>query len=319
MNDHVELGSRRILKPGRWRWLRAIAWMFMLLVLVIGPAILVSAVFYAGGALMYGLPVTQMMEAPGPVHFAAMTAMSLTALATYAGWVRVGEERVPRELAVRPAIPELLAGLALGFLMMGTIVVIMWSAGWVTITAVAPDRVWRALAMAIESGVVEEVAVRLIIFRLLWRAIGPWFALPLSSLVFGVLHIVNPGATWFAALCITVEAGVMLATFYVLTGRLWVSIGLHAGWNFTQGWILGAPVSGTDFFDGGPLDLRPMEGVPEILSGGTFGPEASLAALLVGSGVGALTLWNAWRRGRLVTRDEAEPPRLAPSGAQESS
>jgi membrane protease YdiL (CAAX protease family) len=41
-----------------------------------------------------------------------------------------------------------------------------------------------------------------------------------------------------------VEAGLMLASFYLLTGRLWMSIGVHAAWNFTQGWLWGARVSG---------------------------------------------------------------------------
>ena len=91
----------------------------------------------------------------------------------------------------------------------------------------------------------------------------------------------------------------MLAGFYILTGRVWAAIGVHAGWNFTQGWIYGAAVSGTSGFEGGPLDVEPVRGVSEIISGGGFGPEASFAGLLVGTSVGALTLWMAWKRGRL--------------------
>jgi hypothetical protein len=54
---------------------------------------------------------------------------------------------------------------------------------------------------------------------------------------------------------------------------------MHAAWNFVQGWVFGAVVSGTTEISGGPLSLRPVQGVPELLSGGGFGPEASLAAL----------------------------------------
>jgi membrane protease YdiL (CAAX protease family) len=244
-----------------------------------------------------------------------MLAMALASLLAYAGWVRVGERREADELALRPAPGELIAGLAIGGAMMSAVVLIMWAAGWAMITPVTPTRVWRALGMAIESGVVEEVAMRLIVFRLLWRAFGPWTALALSALLFGILHIVNPGSSLFAALCIAVEAGVMLAAFYILTGRLWVSIGVHAGWNFTQGWVFGAAVSGTDFFDGGPLDFEPMQAVPAFLSGGAFGPEASLAALVVGTGVGVATLLIARRRGRFVARDEVTFVAAAPQPA----
>lgn len=68
----------------------------------------------------------------------------------------------------------------------------------------------------------------------------------LDAVLFGAGHIPNPGATVFTTAAIALEAGIMLAAFYALTGRLWVSIGFHAAWNFTQGYIFGAAVSGGD-------------------------------------------------------------------------
>jgi hypothetical protein len=152
----------------------------------------------------------------------------------------------------------------------------------------------------------EEVILRAIILRLLWRAFGPWAAFALSAALFGAAHLGNPNASVFAAICIAVEAGVMLGAFYALTGRLWVSIGVHAAWNFTQGYIFGAAVSGTDFGPAiGASTARP--GFADYLTGGPFGPEASLPALAVGTGVGVVVLLMAWKAGRFSRPVEPSP------------
>jgi hypothetical protein len=50
--------------------------------------------------------------------------------------------------------------------------------------------------------VIEEVLMRLVIFRLIWRVAGVWPALLLTALLFGGLHLSNPDASAFAALCL---------------------------------------------------------------------------------------------------------------------
>ncbi|HEY0311072.1 MAG TPA: CPBP family intramembrane glutamic endopeptidase [Allosphingosinicella sp.] len=192
----------------------------------------------------------------------------------------------------------------------------MWAGGWVSIAGQPVTAIWKAVAESIQSGILEELLFRLVVFRLLWRAFGIWAALGLSALLFGALHLMNPNASLFAAVCIAIEAGLMLAAFYILTGRLWVSIGVHAGWNFTQGWVFGAAVSGTSNFAGGPLSFHPVPGVAPILSGAGFGPEASLAGLAVGTAVGAAALHRAWKRGRLTAIDAGTGPIVGrPAGA----
>src|SRR5512139_3757177 len=317
MNNPIELGSRRVLAPGRYRWVRAVAWAIDLLTAVLVTSAVVAALAYAGGAMLAHTPAAQIPGGvPGWVHLAALCLMALTALATYWWLVRLGEGRSPSELALSRAAPELLIGLAIGAAMMAVTVALMWAGGWVSLSASPVTTVSRAVALSIQSGVVEEVLFRLIVLRLLSRAFGPVAALASSAFIFGALHVMNPNATWFAAVCIMIEAGIMLAGFYILTGRLWVSIGVHASWNFTQGWVFGAAVSGTSMFAGGPLSFRPLPGAPAFLSGDGFGPEASLAGLLVGTSVGALTLWLAWKRGRFQAgaRDEgaAAPAVAAP-------
>ena len=68
----------------------------------------------------------------------------------------------------------------------------------------------------------------------------------MTSALFGIAHIFNPNATWFSSFGIAVEAGVLLGGAYMLTRSLWLPMGLHAAWNFTQGEIFDVPVSGID-------------------------------------------------------------------------
>jgi membrane protease YdiL (CAAX protease family) len=93
----------------------------------------------------------------------------------------------------------------------------------------------------------------------------------LSSLVFSLLHLINPYASLYSVVGIFL-AGVFLAYACLRTGELWLAIGLHAGWNFFQGSVFGFPVSGL-----GLNSLINMELTgPELLTGGFFGPEAGL-------------------------------------------
>ena len=91
----------------------------------------------------------------------------------------------------------------------------------------------------------EELLFRGILFRWIEEFGGSWAALIVTSVLFGAAHLVNPNATYIAAVGIAVEAGVMLGAAYMLTRSLWFPMGIHAAWNFTQGEIFDIPVSGT--------------------------------------------------------------------------
>jgi membrane protease YdiL (CAAX protease family) len=233
----------------------------------------------------------------------AAIAGSIALVATYWVAVRLGERRKVPELDLRRAPSDLLLGLGIGTALMTAIVGALWMFGWVVIEPRTVDGVALALRDSIRSGVLEELVLRLVIFRLLWRAIGIWPALAGAALLFGVLHLANPDSSLFAAACLIAGEGIGIG-LYLLTGRIWAPIGMHAGWNFAQGWIFGAVVSGTSEIGGGPLVLHPAKGVPDALSGGGFGPEASWAALIVSLLASAAFLFEAWRRGCFAAMDE---------------
>lgn len=290
----MERGERRILHDGRWLPLRSLAWLVLL--------------FYLTAAA-FGLPLQAGVDLLPPeradLQFAATLIASACAFVVYALAVRLGEGRQPNELALRPALKGLVVGVALGLLLMAILMAVMALSGIYTITWVGLVPVWGGLLLAVQAAVTEELWMRALLFRLLWRAFGPLPAFALSALAFGALHLANPGATLVAGATVTL-AGLMFCALYALTGRLWVPIGLHLAWNFAQGSLFGAAVSGGQL--GNSVAHSTARKATEAwLTGGAFGPEASVLALLLISlvTVGALVL--AHRTGRFVAPPGPQP------------
>ena len=151
--------------------------------------------------------------------------------------------------------------------------------------------------MAVSSGVFEELLFRGVLFGSIERMFGSWAALVVSSLVFGLVHLMNPQGTLEGALFIAVEAGILLAGAYMLTGRLWMSMGFHFAWNYTQEAIFSGIVSGTDAAPG--LIKATING-PDLLTGGSFGLESSVLALAVCTTTGIILVIKAVKRGKIV-------------------
>lgn len=282
----LEVGHGRFLHPGPLRWLRAIGWMLLL-----------SFVFGFGYALIQGLPNEV------PFDTLRVLAVCVVLFGLYAVIVWLCEGQWPPELKLSAAPLELLAGGAVGTAMMAVVVGLLCLIGVYEVSGPHAGAPWRMATIAIESGFIEELLFRAIIARLMMRAFGAWPSLVLQAALFGAVHMGNPNATPVAAVAIAVEAGLMLAAFYMLTGRLWVSIGVHAAWNFTQGWLWGAPVSGTPRTPS-LLISGPKPGAPEFLSGGAFGPEASLPCIVVGTSMAIVVLWWAWKKGNFKAKPD---------------
>lgn len=226
------------------------------------------------------------------------SAVSAIFVAVYVAFCRWIEGRPSAaELAPSKMAVELPIGLATGLLLFSAVVgVIAAFGGYRIIGHNGPQVLIPALAISILSGFTEEIFFRGFFFRLTEKWLGTWIALVLSAALFGALHLGNPNASLLAAIAIMLEAGIMLAAIYMLTRRLWMAIGLHAAWNFAQGGIYGIAVSG------GAMDglLRPDMRGPDLLTGGAFGAEASLPAIIVATAFGLALLYVAWRRGRFM-------------------
>jgi len=298
MTQLVELGSERWLKPGRYRRVRALAWLIVLAILCVLTFNIAADTTLRLAGLLSGEPFTTRAAAPSGARLTAVLVGSIAMLGVYGLAVRLGEDRAAGEIGLKPMLKELPVGIAIGGAIMTIIIAILWSAGWAVIEAGPVTGVAEAMKQAVQSAVIEETLMRLVIFRMLWRAFGVWPGLIATALLFGGLHLSNPDASLFGAVCLIAGEGIG-AGLYLLTGRVWMSIGMHAGWNFALGWVFGSAVSGLDSFASGPFRTHPAEGVATLLSGGGFGPEASVAALVVSLAGSAICLTLALRKGRL--------------------
>lgn len=217
----------------------------------------------------------------------------------YKAWRKWGEGQDDTEFTLQGAGKELGQGLLLGFLLFsGMTGIVALLGGFEVLGLRGMGQLWPMITMAILSGFYEEVIFRGIMFRHVETMLGSWAALVITSAFFGLAHIANPGATWFSSFAIALEAGILLGGAYMLTRRLWLPVGIHAAWNFTQGWLFSIPVSGGD----APLGLLITRRVgPEWLTGGDFGLEASAVAMVVATLAGLVML------ARAIQRDGTRP------------
>lgn len=204
------------------------------------------------------------------------------------------ERRKVEEFPSHHAVRHLLRGTGLGVLMSGATVGILALFGAYTITGWGSISGMLAVAgMMCAIAVSEEVFFRGVVFRLLRGRWGTPVALGVSAILFGLVHLVNPDASLWGAFAIMIEAGIMLGAAYLATGSLWLAIGVHFGWNFATTGLFGSITSGSEARDS--LVTAVTSG-PDWLSGGRFGPEASIIAILVCSIATVVFLVIARRR-----------------------
>ncbi len=228
-----------------------------------------------------------------------LSAFITVAIASFAyyGFVHLIERRDVTELSLSHAAKELAGGVLIGAFLFSATIGILWVFGFYKVSGVNEwTAIFSWLVLAIFSGVFEELLFRGILFRVMEESLGTWLALAISAVIFGLLHLANPNATLWGAIAIAIEAGVMLAAAFIFTRRLWLPIGIHFAWNFTQGAIFGVAVSGNEAKG---LLQSTLSG-PALLSGGAFGAEASVFAVIVGFAAGIYFIWKARQKGNFI-------------------
>lgn len=233
-------------------------------------------------------------HAPGWV-FLTYAASVPTAIAAYVGYTRCVELRPATELSFQGTgwhpVLGVLVGLVMFCVTLGTVAAFCN----VTVSKGAGVAAFGSVGISLSAAVSEELVFRGLLFRLIERSLGTWPAVGISAMLFGALHLVNPGAGLVSTVAITLESGLLLCAAYILTRNLWFAIGLHFGWDAAESALFGATMSG--HIDPGLFVTR-VTG-PEFLSGGAFGVEASIVALLWALSVTAVLLVGAARRGRI--------------------
>jgi len=252
-------------------------------------------------AIAIGLMIALQVLAHGHLSNRILNLLAVAIMATaYLAGTRLIERYRLTEFDDTGGFREFAGGLILGFCLFSATMLLLWALsvyhpnGWGSTSGLG-----AGIVAALSAGIIEEIMFRGFLFRLIAGVAGTWWALLITSALFGAAHAFNPGATIVSSIAIAVEAGVLLGAAYALTRRLWFPIGLHAAWNFTEGNVYGMSVSGT----GAPKGFLTgtLQG-PNLLTGGQFGPEASLIAVLVCLSAASLILWRVIRHNRVQPR-----------------
>lgn len=143
------------------------------------------------------------------------------------------------------------------------------------------------LAILLLAALAEEVAFRGYPFQRLIEATGPLFATFFVSILYGLIHVTNDGASP-ASFIVAMLAGWVLSIAYLRTRALWVSWGIHFTWNASMAVLFGLPLLGLTRYS--PVVSSTALG-PTWLTGFDYGPEGSAIAIIVMLGLIVLTLY----------------------------
>jgi membrane protease YdiL (CAAX protease family) len=232
--------------------------------------------------VLYGLAQVAVDWPESPWLGMAISLVSaLLGLLFYAIWTNLTERRPVSELTLKRTWADLGLGLLLGVCYFGIVVGLMALAKCYAISGAQfqPVPQLEALLGFLLVAVFEEIIFRGILFRLIDDRWNTLLALIISALLFGAGHLANPGATLWSTFAIALEAGLLLGAAYKFSGTLWLPIGIHWAWNYVQGNVLGFAVSGKPISD---KIFSPVITGPDWITGGVFGAEASVPAVVIG-------------------------------------
>jgi hypothetical protein len=207
----------------------------------------------------------------------------------------------------RPRAGRIGMGLALGVGLVGLVVGVMWTAGWYRPEFSGFETAMlQAVGLGLAVGLFEEALFRSVWFAGIEPVFGTHLTVAASAIVFGAVHLFNPDATPLSAVAIAITAGPLLGYGFAATRDIWFVTAVHAAWNITLGTGFGLAVSGNEL--GASVLRGPVDG-PALGTGGEFGPEATVQAVVV---VGAAAALLALRSRILapVWRHD-DPARLA--------
>ena len=232
------------------------------------------------------------------LSIAVQIGLALAAIAVYVAFARLIERREVTELSTSGFGREWAIGAVIGVGLYTACAVALMLLGYYKVDGLNPVAfALPAVALAIKSGAFEELIFRGVLHQSVETIFGSWAGIVASSFVFGFLHLLNPAATITGAIYISIEAGLLLSAAYMVTRRLWICMGFHMGWNFVQEGVYSGVVSGGP---GEPGLLKATIEGPTLFTGGAFGMEQSIFALVFCTMTGVILLMIAIRRGHLM-------------------
>ena len=224
--------------------------------------------------------------------------IAILAIVSYSYLYKVYEKRKITEFSTNGIAKNLTVGVILGTILQSlTILVIYLKGGYAVISINPVVVIIPPLTMVITVSILEETLFRGIIFRIIEEKLGSYIALLISALIFGAVHLLNPNSSLIVGIGLAIQAGLLLAVAYMYSRNLWFPIAIHFAWNFVQGKIFGANVSGGGISNS--LITSKIEGA-ELFTGGAFGPEGSIQATIFCLIATIILLILCHKKGRIV-------------------
>ncbi len=225
--------------------------------------------------------------------------VAILAIVSYTYLFKFYEKREIKELSKIGLFKSLTIGIVLGVLLQSLTILVIYLKGGYSIVSINPILfLVPPFAMAFTSAIVEEILMRGIVFRITEEKLGSYFALFISAILFGAMHLGNPNSSLTAAIGLAIQAGLLLASAYIYSRNLWFPIAIHFAWNFTQSAIFGANVSGNTISK--TLITSKIEGA-EWFTGGQFGPEGSIQATAFCFIVTVILLILSHKEGKIIS------------------
>lgn len=200
---------------------------------------------------------------------------------------------------------NLAAGIAISTFAIGVVFLVAFVTRSLDVQSLGPPAaLLNDLGSVIGSTSVEELVFRSALLGglLVLLPKAPWVAVACAAIVFGAMHALNQHATFLAVLGSTV-GGFSYGIAFAATQRIWLSLGLHFGWNFAIGPIFGFPVSG--YMSVHDTFVRQHDVGAGWFTGGAYGPEGGVVGMVGRIIVVAFVVaWVVFRRRRFAPANE---------------
>ncbi|HZM21158.1 MAG TPA: type II CAAX endopeptidase family protein [Anaerolineales bacterium] len=271
------------------------------------------AVLFVGVGIAIGQIILNLLRSvlsitdTGIANILAFVLITPIAYFSYALYVRLIEKRELTELSLSNAFREFGLGFLIGFGLFASVILILWLLGLYAVNGFEFIllSLLGALFGAFVSALAQELVFRAVIYRITEEWLGTWWAVSISAILFGLIHLSSAGATIFSTLAVALQAGVILATVYTLTHRIWMALGLHMAWDFANDGVFGVGIAGQSGESLKGLFQASLQG-PEVLNGGKFGIEGSLIALVIVLLAGIAILRISMQNGQFIHRQKAD-------------
>lgn len=159
-----------------------------------------------------------------------------------------------------------------------------------------PVFIFALICVCIQSSA-EELWCRGFMYERIHKRYPLWVCVAVNGILFGLLHIFNPGVSALPVIGIIV-CGFSYSLLRWYSGSIWVAMGIHTGWNFTQNYLFGLPNSGL-VSEASLFHLDAANGTTTLIYDYAFGVEGGLPSVFIDALLGIVILVLAAKSGRL--------------------